>query len=135
MIKGFSESGDAVDMFDLKPTKRSFSMTGSQQMQGQVDAPGLVFLDPIGAIAISIYIIVNWCITGWGKYITYTCIYTHMPLICICVVCSYLSVFIYMYLSGLFKFITWVWDLQGFYQQRETFCKSNNREKSQTYYL
>ena len=38
-------------------------------MQGQVNAAGLIYIDPIGAIIISIYIIVNWIITGWGRII------------------------------------------------------------------
>ena len=31
---------------------------------------GLMYLDPIGAILISVYIIVNWAMTGYSKYLT-----------------------------------------------------------------
>ncbi|WAR15332.1 MTP5-like protein [Mya arenaria] len=44
-----------------------FGYIGSQEMQGQVSLYGLVYLDPTGAIVISIYIIANWCITGWDQ--------------------------------------------------------------------
>lgn len=43
------------------------SIAGSQQLQAGVDATGLIYIDPIGAVLISIYIIANWIITGWGK--------------------------------------------------------------------
>ncbi|KAL4221373.1 hypothetical protein ACF0H5_019631 [Mactra antiquata] len=44
-----------------------FGYIGSQEMQQRVNVGGLVYLDPIGAILISIYIIGNWIITGWDQ--------------------------------------------------------------------
>ncbi|XP_053379277.1 uncharacterized protein LOC123539362 isoform X2 [Mercenaria mercenaria] len=44
-----------------------FGYLGSREMQTQVDSPDLVYIDPIGAIIISIYIIANWVITGWDQ--------------------------------------------------------------------
>ncbi|XP_060078439.1 uncharacterized protein LOC132557924 [Ylistrum balloti] len=41
---------------------------GSQDMQNNVsEAYGLVYIDPCGAIVISIYIIISWWITGWDQ--------------------------------------------------------------------
>ena len=43
-------------------------------MQAQINgsAPGLIFLDPTGAILICIYISISWGYTGWGKVISFT---------------------------------------------------------------
>lgn len=40
---------------------------GSQEMQDKTSVYGLVYVDPIGAIIISIYIIISWWLTGWGQ--------------------------------------------------------------------
>ncbi|XP_021366579.1 metal tolerance protein 9-like [Mizuhopecten yessoensis] len=41
---------------------------GSKEMQNNVPgAYGLVYIDPCGAIVISIYIIISWWITGWDQ--------------------------------------------------------------------
>ncbi|CAG2200205.1 Metal tolerance protein 9,Metal tolerance protein 10,Metal tolerance protein 11,Metal tolerance protein 5,Metal tolerance protein 7,Metal tolerance protein 4,Metal tolerance protein 3,Metal tolerance protein 6,Putative metal tolerance protein C3 [Mytilus edulis] len=40
---------------------------GSQELLDKTGEKGLIYVDPIGAIVISIYIIINWWITGYGQ--------------------------------------------------------------------
>lgn len=46
-----------------------FGYIGSKEMQAQINnsTPELVYLDPVGAILICIYISISWCHTGWGQ--------------------------------------------------------------------
>ena len=45
-----------------------YFQSGSKEMQAQINnsTPELVYLDPVGAILICIYISISWCHTGWG---------------------------------------------------------------------
>lgn len=38
-------------------------------MRSKTGVNELVFLDPVGAILISVYIAINWWITGYGMFI------------------------------------------------------------------
>ncbi|KAK3105312.1 hypothetical protein FSP39_022271, partial [Pinctada imbricata] len=44
-----------------------FGYIGSQDMQNKTGVPALVYLDPVGAILISIYIAINWYMTGYDQ--------------------------------------------------------------------
>lgn len=43
-------------------------ITGSTDMLRRTGEYGLVYIDPGGAMVISIYIIVNWILAGRGEY-------------------------------------------------------------------
>ena len=43
-------------------------ITGSQQFMDKVGEYNIVYIDPVGAIIISIYILANWWKTGHGTY-------------------------------------------------------------------
>ena len=42
---------------------------------GKVGEYGVVYIDPIGAIIISIYILVNWWKTGYGRLKVYSLVF------------------------------------------------------------
>ncbi|XP_060066683.1 uncharacterized protein LOC132546968 [Ylistrum balloti] len=44
-----------------------FGYLGSQQLLNKTGEYGLVYMDPIGAMLISVYIIISWCITGYTQ--------------------------------------------------------------------